>query len=34
VKINTSPTDFQTFKQLRLQRFDGKQWVPFGEVLQ
>ena len=34
VKINTSPTDFHTFKQLRLQRFDGKQWVVFGELIQ
>jgi len=27
VKINTSPTEYRTIRQLRLQRFDGKQWV-------
>jgi branched-chain amino acid transport system substrate-binding protein len=27
IKINTSATDFRTIRQLRLQRFDGKQWV-------
>jgi len=32
IRINTSPSDFLPIKQLRLQRFDGKQWVLFGEV--
>ena len=32
IRINTSPTDFLPIRQLRLQRFDGKQWVLFGEV--
>jgi ABC-type branched-subunit amino acid transport system substrate-binding protein len=27
IKINTSATDFRTIRQVRLQRFDGKQWV-------
>jgi len=33
VKINTSPTDFFPFESMQLQRFDGKQWVLFGEVM-
>jgi branched-chain amino acid transport system substrate-binding protein len=27
IRINTSPTDYLPIRQLRLQRFDGKQWV-------
>ena len=34
VKINTSPTDFYPFESLQLQRFDGKQWVLFGSVIE
>jgi len=34
VVINTSPTDFQMFKSMQLQRFDGKQWVGFGDAVQ
>jgi branched-chain amino acid transport system substrate-binding protein len=33
VTINTSPTDYRPIKQLRLVRFDGKSWIPFGELL-
>ena len=33
VRINTSPTDFFPFESMQLQRFDGKQWVLFGEVM-
>ncbi len=33
IRINTSPTDFYPIKQMRLQRFDGKTWVVFGEAL-
>ena len=33
IRINTSQTDYLPVKQLRLQRFDGKQWVLFGEVI-
>ena len=32
VRINTSATDYDPIKQLQLMRFDGKQWVRFGEV--
>jgi branched-chain amino acid transport system substrate-binding protein len=33
IKINTSPTDFYPIEQVQLMRFDGRQWVRFGEVL-
>jgi branched-chain amino acid transport system substrate-binding protein len=33
LQIDTSPTDFRTFRQLHLARFDGKQWVLFGDVI-
>lgn len=33
IAINTSPTDYSPIKQAQLARFDGKQWVLFGEVL-
>ncbi len=34
IKINTSPTDFSPFESLQLQKFDGKQWVLFGKVIE
>ena len=33
IKITTSPTDFHPIKQMRLQKFDGKSWVPFGDAI-
>jgi branched-chain amino acid transport system substrate-binding protein len=33
IKINTSATDFYPIEQLQLERFDGKRWVRFGELL-
>jgi hypothetical protein len=33
IKINTGSTDFYPIEQLQLQRFDGKQWVRFGEPI-
>jgi ABC-type branched-subunit amino acid transport system substrate-binding protein len=33
IKINTSPTDYYPIKQVQLMKFDGRQWVRFGEVL-
>lgn len=32
IRINTTQTDYLPIRQIRLQRFDGKQWVLFGEV--
>jgi branched-chain amino acid transport system substrate-binding protein len=33
IKINTSPTDFYPIQSVRLQRFEGKTWRLFGDVL-
>jgi branched-chain amino acid transport system substrate-binding protein len=33
VRINTSPTDYYPIKQVQSMKFDGKQWIPFGEVM-
>jgi ABC-type branched-subunit amino acid transport system substrate-binding protein len=33
IKITTSPTDYRIIRQLQLERFDGKQWVLFGDVI-
>jgi ABC-type branched-subunit amino acid transport system substrate-binding protein len=33
IKLNTSPTDYLPIKQMQAMRFDGKQWVRFGEVI-
>ena len=32
IRVNTSSTDYDPVKQLQLMRFDGRQWVRFGEV--
>jgi branched-chain amino acid transport system substrate-binding protein len=33
IKINTSPTDFAPIEAEQLARFDGKEWVRFGEII-
>ena len=33
ILVNTSPTDFAPFQQEQMVRFDGKQWVRFGEIM-
>jgi branched-chain amino acid transport system substrate-binding protein len=33
IKVNTSSSDFYPIEQVQLMRFDGRQWVRFGEVL-
>ncbi len=33
IRIHTGPHDFSPIKQMRLARFEGKQWVAFGKVL-
>jgi len=33
IKINTSPTDYRPIRKVQLQRFDGKEWVRFGDLL-
>ena len=33
IRITTSPTDYQPIKQLFLIKFNGKNWIPFGQVI-
>ena len=33
IKLNTSATDFAPFESVRLARFDGTDWVGFGDVM-
>jgi ABC-type branched-subunit amino acid transport system substrate-binding protein len=33
IPFNTTPTEFRGIRKLRLQRFDGKAWVPFGDPM-
>ena len=33
IRVKTTPTDYYPLKQMRLVRFDGKAWVPFGEPI-
>jgi branched-chain amino acid transport system substrate-binding protein len=33
IRVHTAPADFFPLKQVRLQRFQGRQWVLFGEVI-
>ena len=33
VTINTSATDFAPIERLRMQRFNGEKWEPFGEII-
>jgi len=33
MSVNTSPTDYLVVEQMRMARFDGERWVPFGELI-
>jgi ABC-type branched-subunit amino acid transport system substrate-binding protein len=33
IKVNTSPTDYFPIEEMQMMRFDGKQWVRFGDLL-
>jgi branched-chain amino acid transport system substrate-binding protein len=33
IKVNTGPDDFFPIEQMQLMRFDGTQWVLFGDVI-
>jgi branched-chain amino acid transport system substrate-binding protein len=33
IKVTTSPTDYRPIKQLFLIKFDGKDWIPLGNVI-
>jgi branched-chain amino acid transport system substrate-binding protein len=32
--MSTTPTDYNPIKQMRLQRFDGKLWTVFTDVIE
>ena len=34
IRVMTSPTDFSPIKQMQLERFNGKTWHEFGEIMQ
>jgi len=34
VKLNTSPTDYYPIEQMWMQKFDGKQWVLVGDLIE
>jgi branched-chain amino acid transport system substrate-binding protein len=33
IRITTTPTDYQPIKKLFLIKFNGKTWIPFGQVI-
>ena len=33
ITINTSPTDFYPIEAMQMQRFEGEEWVRFGEIV-
>jgi branched-chain amino acid transport system substrate-binding protein len=33
IKVNTSPTNFHPIRQMQLERWDGKSWVRFGDII-
>jgi branched-chain amino acid transport system substrate-binding protein len=33
IKVNTSPTNYHPIRQMRLGKFDGTHWVPFGDLI-
>jgi ABC-type branched-subunit amino acid transport system substrate-binding protein len=33
ITLSTSPTNFSPLRQMHLQRFDGKTWILFGDVI-
>ncbi|MSP00193.1 MAG: branched-chain amino acid ABC transporter substrate-binding protein [Acetobacteraceae bacterium] len=34
IKVNTSPTNFHPVKALQLIKWDGKTWVPYGDIIE
>lgn len=34
IKINTSPTNFHPIRAMQLQKWDGKTWVRFGDIIE
>ena len=34
IKINTGPENLRPIKQMRLIQFDGRTWLPIGDVIE
>ena len=34
IKVSTSPTNFHPIRAMQLERWDGKTWVRFGDVIE
>jgi branched-chain amino acid transport system substrate-binding protein len=34
IKISTSPTDHRPIKPMQFQKWDGKTWVRFGDLIE
>ena len=34
IKVNTSPTNFHPIRAMQLEKWDGKTWVRFGDVIE
>jgi len=34
IRINTGPTNFHPIKAMQLVKWDGKTWVPFGDIIE
>jgi hypothetical protein len=33
ITLNTTPSDYNMIKTMRLKRFDGAKWVPLGGIV-
>jgi DNA-binding transcriptional LysR family regulator len=33
IKVNTSPANYRGYNQMQLVKFDGRRWVPFGDII-
>jgi branched-chain amino acid transport system substrate-binding protein len=34
IKVSTGPTNYHPIRAMQLQKWDGKTWVRFGEVIE
>ena len=34
IKVATSPTNYHPIRAMQLQKWDGKTWVRFGEIIE
>jgi branched-chain amino acid transport system substrate-binding protein len=33
ITLNTTPTDYNAIKQMRLKQLDGARWIPLGAII-